>query len=52
MMLDQTIVIGLLLVFVIVAVPLYILLGIMIIGNVLEDKENREEYERNKSKNK
>ena len=52
MMLDQTIVIGLLLVFVIVAIPLYILLGIMIIGNVLEDKENREEYERNQSKNK
>ena len=50
MILDLVITIGLLLITIIVSVPLFVILGIIIIGEILEVKETDEEYRYNQSK--
>lgn len=50
-MLDQVIVIGFLIVALIISAPLYIIMGIIILGEILEVKEMDEEYRRNQSRN-
>lgn len=44
MMLDQVIAIGFLLVAMVISAPLYIIMGIIILGEILEVKEADEEY--------
>lgn len=51
-MLDQVMAIGFLLIALIISVPLYIIMGIIILGEILEVKEADEEYRRNQSKTK
>lgn len=48
-MLDHVIAIGLLLIMLIVSAPLYIIIGIIIIGEILEVMEADEEYRYNQS---
>lgn len=48
-MLDHVISIGLLLIMLIVSAPLYIIIGIIIIGEILEVMEADEEYRYNQS---
>lgn len=50
MILDLVIMIGLLLITIIVSVPLSVILGIVIIGEILEAKETDEEHRYNQSK--
>ncbi len=48
-MLDHVIAIGFLLIILIVSAPLYIIIGIIIIGEILEVMEADEEYRYNQS---
>lgn len=50
MMPDQVMAIGFLLVMMIISAPLYIITGIMIVGEILAVKEADEEYMCNQSK--
>lgn len=50
MILDLVIIIGLLLITIIVSAPLFIILGIVIIGEILKEKEADKEYRYNQSK--
>lgn len=50
-MLDQVMAIGFLIIALIISAPLYIIMGIIILGEILEVKEADEEYRRNQSRN-
>lgn len=50
-MLDRVMAIGFLIIALIISAPLYIIMGIIILGEILEVKEADEEYRRNQSRN-